>query len=65
MWPTSQATLAPSPPLLSLRTDTIWPQVSTTDGTFTLFWLIFDVQVFIRLQCCRNIGGKTLHTSHY
>ena len=33
MWPTSQATLALSPPLLSLRTDTIWPQVSTTDGT--------------------------------
>ncbi len=28
-WPTSPATLALSPPLLSLRTDTIWPQVRT------------------------------------
>lgn len=35
MWPTSQATLAPSPPLLSLRMDTIWPQVRTTDSHFT------------------------------
>lgn len=29
MWPTSQATLDLSPPLLSLRTDTTWPRVRT------------------------------------
>ena len=35
MWPTSPATLVLSPPLLSLRMDTIWPQVTTHTSIFS------------------------------
>lgn len=41
-WPTSRATPDPWPPLLSLRTDTTWPQVPLCTlliFCFVLFWL--------------------------
>lgn len=46
-WPTSRATLAPSPQLLSLRTDTIWLQVTATSSIMISFVADFY----------RNFGG--------
>lgn len=58
MWPTSQATLDPSPLLLSLRMDTIWPQVRTTANFCSLKHHTVYPNLFIYINMYLHQGAQ-------
>lgn len=62
MWPTSQATLDLSPPLLFLRTDTIWPRVRTTAQMYHIIAAVLQCYQHLISMSRRNVPG-TIYVS--